>query len=373
MRVTGLINSLCSGGAQRQMALLAKNLKQRGLDVALLTYRPDPFFKPLIDAAGITHEEVATSTKLGRLLQLYRRLRGREGQIVISFLTAPSVYAELATLPYRRFGLIASERSGFAGDIPWRDRLRLSLHHRADLLVANSSAMHDKLALTLPALARKTEVIRNCVDLTHFQPLPAPPGRALRLLVLARYSAEKNPLGVLAAFREAQARLDRPLSLDWYGDTYEALGSSHPLAQPYLSLRHAVAEAGLGESFRLHRPLEDPRQAMAACHAMLLGSFYEGCSNVVCEGLACARPQLVTDVGDNAALVEAGKSGLLFPAGSDAAMTQAIVAFAQLDEPSQRRMGLEGRAQAERMLSETSFTDRWLDLIQQTAQLRGLG
>ncbi len=371
MRVTGFMNSLCAGGSQRQMVLLAKNLQQRGLDFRLVTYQDHQFFKPAIDEAGIPHVQVEQSGKLARALKIYRLLRQQAEQVVVSFLDAPNVYAELATLPDRRFGLIASERSGFQHQIPWQHLLRLRLHHRADFVVANSSAMIDKLADHLPSLLPKSRTIRNCVDLEHFTPQPLRDSPELHLLVLARFSVEKNPLGVLEAFRQARARSARPIVLDWYGDTYNALGDHHPLSQPYRLLREKIGALGLADCFRLHDQHPDPQVLLRDCHAVLLASFFEGCSNVVCEALACGRALLVSNVGDNSALVIEGRNGLLFDPRALEKMTAAIVHFAGLSAAEQWRMGQEGRAIAERLLSESAFCQQWLDLIKHTALLRG--
>ncbi len=70
MKLTCLIDSLGSGGAQRQMAMLAVCLKERGLDVSILTYHPADFFLPLIREAGIAYQCVHSNSPLQRVLSL---------------------------------------------------------------------------------------------------------------------------------------------------------------------------------------------------------------------------------------------------------------------------------------------------------------
>ena len=44
MKIVCLIDNLSAGGAQRQMVMLAKLLKQNGHDITILTYYPHDFF-----------------------------------------------------------------------------------------------------------------------------------------------------------------------------------------------------------------------------------------------------------------------------------------------------------------------------------------
>jgi len=47
--------------------------------------------------------------------------------------------------------------------------------------------------------------------------------------------------------------------------------------------------------------------------AFALTSLCEGCSNVIQEAMTCAKPVIATNVGGNAGLVQAGKTGFLVP------------------------------------------------------------
>ncbi|MEI6178174.1 MAG: hypothetical protein WCS43_14870, partial [Verrucomicrobiota bacterium] len=99
MKVLCLIDSLVSGGAQRQLATLAVLLKNQGMDVSLLTYHPHDFFLPLLRDAGIAYTCIETRSHWHRLWAIRQILRTGDHDVVLAFLDGPVLYAELAAIP----------------------------------------------------------------------------------------------------------------------------------------------------------------------------------------------------------------------------------------------------------------------------------
>src|SRR5437870_166017 len=99
MRVTCLIDSLASGGAQRQMCMLAVLLKRHGIDVSVLTYHAYDFFRTKLDEAEIRCQCLPYGSRFQRIFGLRRALRDGSQDVVLAFLDACSLYAELAGLP----------------------------------------------------------------------------------------------------------------------------------------------------------------------------------------------------------------------------------------------------------------------------------
>src|SRR5215471_9025569 len=115
MRVTCLIDYLVSGGAQRQLCTLAVFLQRQGHEVTVLTYHPDDFFLPMLREAGVEYRCITAKSKLRRVWTLRRALRGGDQDVVLAFLRGGCLYAELAALPWRPWGLVVSERSAVPG------------------------------------------------------------------------------------------------------------------------------------------------------------------------------------------------------------------------------------------------------------------
>ncbi|MCY4373124.1 MAG: glycosyltransferase [Spirochaetaceae bacterium] len=126
LRATCSIAGLGQGGAQRQMSMLAALLARREHDIDVLTYRPSHFFDPVVQAAGVPTRRLPPSGKLQRARAVSRALGDRQPDVVIAYLSGPGVYAELANLPRRRFGLIVSEFTVPHDTVRPAHRLRLA-------------------------------------------------------------------------------------------------------------------------------------------------------------------------------------------------------------------------------------------------------
>lgn len=374
-----VIDMLGPGGAQRQFAMLAAGLRRLGHEVEALTYWPGDFFAAELAEAGVPVERVRARNRPHLALAMRRAIRRRDPDAAIAFLPGPSMLAELAGAPRRGFALVASERNvDGAGRSP-RRALRHALHRLADAVVTNSHAQRERIAALSPGIEARTHVVVNGVDLERFAPPPdgaeagGEPGR-LRLLTPARLQPQKNPLALIEAV--AIVRRERPaldLAVDWYGDPIEAGGGRGDRwarrargrqAGYARRVEAAIAEASLGDRFRLHRAAPDAAPLYRAADAVCLPSLYEGTPNAVTEAMACGAPVLAGRAGDTPRLVADGRTGLLFDARSPRDIAGAILRFADLPPEARRRMGREGRAAAEAMPSPAAFAERWAEIVE---------
>ena len=88
------------------------------------------------------------------------------------------------------------------------------------------------------------------------------------------------------------------------------------------------------------------REELLAARAMVLPSFAEGLPVVIMEALALRRPVLTTYVAGIPELVQPGKCGWLFAAGSVDALADAMAACLAADLADLEAMGQAGQALA---------------------------
>ena len=373
LRVTCCIDTLDQGGAQRQMSMLAVLLAGRGYNVDVLTYLPTRFFDPVVEAAGVPILRLPRSGKLRRALAVRRALHTRQPDVVIAYLSGPGFYAELAGLPRRRFGLIVSEFVVPGDTVRLAHRLRLAAHRLADAVVTETDHIRRLLVPAAPWLAGRIVVIRNGVDLRTFRPpnskdrLRRTAAGATRVLVMAGYRLQKNPFGMLAAMEHLRrvapgARVE----LDWYGSTYVADGQDGV----FRALRDAVRARGLEDVFRLHGAVPDGFRLYGEASLVCLPSFYEGCSNVICEAAACGVPLVVSDVCDNRQFVINGVTGFLADPHAPETIADAILRFHGMSSAARREMGRCARVHAEELFDPDRFTDGYAALIERFARGR---
>lgn len=372
-RVTCCIDTLDQGGAQRQMSMLAVLLARRGYDVEVLTYLPTRFFDPVVQAADVPIRRLPPTGKLRRALAVRRALGDRQPEVVIAYLNGPAVYAELANLPQRRFGLIVSEFVVPGGAIRLPQRLRLVAHQTADAVVTETGYVRRLLVQAAPWLADRTVVIRNGVDLHEFRSRSGEEGAdgvadgPTRVLVMAAYRPQKNPFGMLRAMEHLRriAPGER-VELDWYGSTLAADG----LDGVYLALREAVRARGLEEVFRLHGAVRDCARLYRRASLVCLPSFWEGCANVICEAGASGVPIVVSDVGDNREFVLHGVTGFLADARAPETIADAILRFHRMSAEAKHEMGVRARARARALFDPDRFVDGYTALIERVAVRR---
>jgi len=115
-----IIDSLGSGGAQRQIVNLATGLKGLGHHIEMFIYHPElDFYKPLIIKSniGLIGYEKTHRISFRMLIKLRQLIKSKSYDAIISFLEVPNFYAEICSIGIKTIPLIASERSSF-GDHP---------------------------------------------------------------------------------------------------------------------------------------------------------------------------------------------------------------------------------------------------------------
>jgi len=108
--------------------------------------------------------------------------------------------------------------------------------------------------------------------------------------------------------------------------------------------------AGVGELAWLPGERNDVPEVMRGLDCFVLPSLAEGISNTILEAMASGLPVIATDVGGNADLVIAGKTGQVVPAADPEAMAQEIVRLATQTDVA-RDMGRAGRQVVEEKFS----------------------
>jgi glycosyltransferase involved in cell wall biosynthesis len=379
MRILCLNNSLGSGGAQRQMCMLAVLLKQKGFDVQMLIYyalgfHKSDFFRPLLEEAKIPIHTISCGNLIHSILGVRRAIRTSNPDVVIAYLNRPGLLAELSGLPSRDYALIVSERNTESASRSLRSSLRFFFHRFADAVVSNSYAQQDFIKRTVPRLKSHITTIMNCVDIETFLPaenedMHAP--KDIQVLVIGRFTPQKDPLTLLSAIEILKKENpEHKVLVDWYGNNFFLNGHPTKNSDVFLKLQSAIKKRSLEENFHLHQPVRDVVKLYQGASLFCLPSLYEGCSNVICEAMACGKPILASRVSDNARLVEDGKNGFLFDPHSPRDIANAILRFSSLSAEDRKKMGKESRKRAESMLAPSRFVREYIQLIDKVKKAR---
>jgi glycosyltransferase involved in cell wall biosynthesis len=351
LKILLVIDHFGSGGAQRQMVELACGLKRRGHAVEMFTYFPRrDFFRAQLDRQQITVHEFDKGA--GFSLQVVRRIatlvNSGAMDIVVSYLSSPNIYAELARLIAPRAKLVVSERTNHLDDKSWIvATFRRALHAIADQVVANSESQSEWLRHKW-WLRGKVTCIYNGLALETFSTGYVVPAERipLRLIAVGRVGPEKNPLNLIRAL-EALRRQGQLVELTWVGGRD---GSSAGIAycRQVDELLQSLPETAkhwhwLGE-------VSDIPRLLCEHHALVHPSLYEGLPNVVCEALAAGMPVLASRVCDHPLLVADGERGFLFDPLDPSDISGAILRLQRLSNEGWNFLSRDARRYAEQNL-----------------------
>jgi glycosyltransferase involved in cell wall biosynthesis len=237
-------------------------------------------------------------------------------------------------------------RAGFG---KWHRTAEKLISRFADLVIANADAVRELCIREEGCKPEKVAVVRNGLDLTHFDGLaaaglrePLPEGPLVAVI------GNLWPVKGHRTLLEAVALL--PSDLRHVRFICAGEGSE----RTPLSAR--IAELGLQERVILlgHR-LDVPAlltHSLAAC----LCSSAEGLSNALMEAMAARLPVVATRVGGNPELVHEGENGWLVPYGDPRALADRLTQLLRAPETA-RAMGRKGRERIERELTLERMAD----------------
>jgi len=271
------------------------------------------------------------------------------GGIAARLARVPSVVSAISGLGYVFIG--SSLRSRIFGVLV-KPLYRFALGHRSQRVIFQNDSDRMTIAGLGVDLSGKVEMIPGSgVDLAVYAPAPEPEG-PVTVVVPSRLLRDKG----IVEFVEAARILRREGSLARFvlvGDAPKENPSS--VAQGLLDDWKAE---GVVEFWGYH---SDMPEVFARSHIVVLPSYLEGFPKALIEAAACGRAVVTTDVPGCRDAISPGETGRLVPVRDSAALADAIRGLIE-DRQTRLRMGIAGRALAERAFSIEEVTRRHLDI-----------
>lgn len=377
MKICCLIDSLGSGGAQRQMTRLIGTLIERGHQLELLTYFSEfQHFLPAVRAYGVEPQNVSSTSYWGRFWGIRRRIRRMKPDCLISFLNTPNLLAVFSSIGWPRIPVIVSERSLDNQGKTRANRLRFNAFRLADRVVTNSVAQKRFIEENFPFLTRRTVVVRNSVDFNLFHPRDvdssaessSSSAKGLRIIVGASVIPVKNTHRLIEAVDVVRRSSGLDVVVDWYGNNLFQDGRPTEQSKFFLEAQALVERLGLQEHFRFFDAVTDFHLRLHDYDAVCLPSLFEGCPNLVCEAMASGKPVIASDISDIAEIV--GSKDFLFDPLSVSSIADAIRRLGQLAPERRKQRGRELYLRAQQLFSQDAFGAAYDRLLHEVAERR---
>jgi glycosyltransferase involved in cell wall biosynthesis len=359
MNVLCVIDSLGSGGAQRQIVELAKGFKEMSCNVSFLVYHEENFFKGELDDANIPVVSILESNYFKRLFKMRKYIRKNNFDAVLSFLEAANFICEFAGLPWKNWKLIVGERSANPNIFKsFKLKFYRWFHLFADHVVANSHENLRMIQKVNPLLSlKKCRVIYNLVDLGYWKPVTdytLMKDQKLKMVVVASHQHIKNAKGLIEAVDFLNESEKGRIKVSWYGD--ERSDDSLQIATMMIEQR------GLQNIFTFHNATNEIRNKMQYADVVGLFSFYEGLPNVICEAMGIGKPIIAAAVSDMNLLL-ANNLNCTFDPRNSKDISRALSYILSLSSGELTKMGKINRIVAGELFNKRKILSSYLVLF----------
>lgn len=354
-KIVCLIESLGSGGAERQLTGLAVLLKQRGYDVEVWYYAPNHFFRNSLEKERVPYRFFENALdKIKRIKIIRRELIKAMPDTVITYLDAPSIIGCITKITGGKFNLIVSERNT-TQKITLRERVKFTLYRFADYVVPNSHTQTEFIKIHFPYLRKKLRCITNFVNVDRFVVKPQESSHScIEILSIGRLVPQKNILMYIEAIKMLFAAGHTNIKFTWVG---QSLGDQY-----YSECINRIKQYNLGEYFIFKSPNPNIVEEFHKADYFCLPSLYEGFPNVICEAMSCGLPIICSNICDNSFIVNPN-NGFLFDPKDPKDIVNNIIAAISIDKNTYCNMSKTSRDIAVELFSQTKFINSYLEII----------
>lgn len=319
MRIMLLVTCLRLGGAEQQVAALARKYVALGHAVSVVSLLPgcEVELPDGIETVMLTMRKTPAAM-LAALMQVRRFVLRWRPDVVHAHMVHANLFARALTRICPVPATVCTAHSYFQGGALRMLAYRLT-DRWADLTTHVSDEGRQAMIEVRAAPEKRIIVIPNGIDTATYRPCAQT--RAATRAALGLCETDRLVLNVgRLVWEKAQADL-----IDAFAEVSPAPGTTLMIAGEgplRAALTQRIAERGLAASVRLLGQRQDVPALLNAADLFVLSSRIEGMPLVVGEALACGCPVVATDASGVAALM--GNAGTTVARGDPAALAGAM-------------------------------------------------
>jgi glycosyltransferase involved in cell wall biosynthesis len=366
LRIGLLAGVLGQGGAEGQLVYKVRALREAGVEVRVYSLTQGDYHEATLKQRGIPVIWVGRSRNRAlRSLSLAWEARRFRPHILHCHHLFANIYAAVAA---RMLGCISlgSIQSSVQYYRPLLGKWLPYLLRAPMGLLVNSLSAEEELRQSGLIDPKRMWLLRNVIEVAEFErPSDAGPTTV--------NVAASTPTAVFVG------RLDWPKRVDQFLKALARARREEPQLRgtivgdgPERARMEAYAcELGLPpDEVRFLGTRGDVAQILWQSSMQVLSSDFEGCANVILEGMAAGLPVITTPAGDAAKTVQDGSTGFVVPFDDTERMAERIVHLARSPE-LRRKLGRAGRRRVEELYSYDRLAGRLFSIYREVASQQG--
>lgn len=346
-RVSILLSTIDSGGAEKQAVLLATLLAKHTEVNLIVLYGDHTEYKRNIDL--LAESTVKVHKLIGKMLFKLRRIKSiikeSETEVLLNYLTMPDFVGALVgrMCGIRVYNGIRNSR------MPKSKMLieKVAHNHLATGTIYNCYSGADYFG-NHGFRRKKNIVIPNCFPDIE-ETIIRPDHKVKTIITVGRFDPQKDYETLIKSVSKL-SRNDFRLCIVGYGVLEE-------------QIRTWVKEYNIENMTDIYIKPNNVPELERNADIYISTSFFEGTSNSIMEALNWSLPVVATNVGDNDHLVIDGENGFLHPIGDVDGLSASLCQL--LDSAKLRnQMGQMSNQNLRENFSMEIFEKRYIDLIE---------
>ena len=345
------INSLASGGAEKQSLLLAKALKPYH-NTILLILNPQPTYQAHLDALvqeGIDHVYLSKNP-IKKIIEFTRFLKKRKIDIIFSFLPTDTILSaicgKIAGVPH----ILGGIRNSFIPKFKFSVLRTVHNYLLSYTITNNHAAYFSSIEF---GFKEKVFVIPNGIEIKPVTAKQDANRKTIRIISMGRLVKQKDYSTAIKSIAELKKMLPFDLKLN-----YKIVGHG-PEKETIVA---SIEKYDLLEEIELISNPSNIYGLLEASDIYLCTSIFEGFSNSIMEAMNCRLPIVATDAGDNSRLVIHGENGFVTDLGDYKKLSEHMHNLVESSE-QRTQFGSESYSHLVESFSYAVFQRKYLNII----------
>lgn len=348
------IGTLCNGGAERVVSILASKMAELGLEVEILTYYfRERSYEVHPDVMVTSVETLAGTTNKLKNIVFLRKYFQKHAKVVLSFLAPFNMIAIIAKLG-TGIPIIVADRND-PRKIPANfcvRKIRDILYVYAEKVVLQTE--NNKKYFN-HRVQDKASVIYNPVDLKKYTGLALKSEKEKMIVSAGRLMEQKNQKMLIRAFALIKKKFPEYCLVIYGEGSYRA------------ELEQLIDKMELQDKVFLPGSINDLHARMKSAEIFVLSSDYEGMPNALIEAMCMGLPVISTKVSGAVDLIHDGENGLLIETGAEAELVEALERLLS-DADLRERLAGEAVKVSEKLLPD-KIVKQWIEALDETRRI----